>query len=400
MKVAAITPYHTEPVDVLRRAHDSVMAQSHACTHYMVADGHARSEIEEWDLRHIRLPAEHCNNGNTPRAIGSLDAVGAGFDVIAFLDADNWFEADHIESLLSLHQETGAGLLTSGRVIHAIDGSVLLPNGEQGDGTDTADTSTMLFTRPAFSALTLWGTMPNELGPNCDRFVFKGAQALGCSHRHRAAPTVHFTSRYGPHYRAAGQDVPAEANAMHTMKESDQFVRRLTSKGLSHILSGRDAESWFGTQRSEPYIVFVVGGGSQLDSKQKKFCDGLIEALAPNGERHYTTAENLVSGTDLTAGHNNVFAVYFETAASDRQTMETVAETRGDIAVLYVRSNTSSHKDVDTALDRRAWKIVVESEDLHERYRQERRYGNGHVFVGAPIKVISPIVDAMHQYAR
>ncbi len=147
MKVAIVTPYHVEPLDILKRAHDSVVAQTVSCTHYMVADGHARDEVDTWTVRHIRLPGEHGNNGNTPRAIGSLDAVGLGFDAIAFLDADDWYEPDHIEGLLAHHRETGANLLTRGRVIHAIDGSVMLPEGERGDGTETADTSTLLFTR-------------------------------------------------------------------------------------------------------------------------------------------------------------------------------------------------------------------------------------------------------------
>ena len=400
MKVAVVTPYHVEPVEVLKRAHDSVMAQSISCTHYMVADGHARDEIDTWTVRHIRLPEEHSNNGNTPRAIGSLDAVGAGFDAIAFLDADNWFEPDHIEGLIMLHQETGADLLTSGRIIHGIDGSVLLPQGEQGDGTETADTSTMLFTRPAFSALPLWGTMPNELGPNCDRFVFKGAQALGCTHSHSSKPTVHFTSRYGPHYRVAGQKVPREAIAMHAMKDSDQFARRLTSKGLSHVLSGHAMGSWFSKKSSEPYVVLFVGEEDRLTEEQAQFCNALDQTLAQDAELYFATAEELVDETELTNRLNNVFAVYFEDDSHSRKTIETVSENRGDIAIIYLRALNTSDEDVDTTLDRRAWKVVTDNENLYERYRQDCRYGNGHVLLTEQSRAVAHLVDAMHAYAR
>ena len=400
MKVAVITPYHKEPLEMLKRAHDSVAAQTHPCIHYMVADGHARREIDEWEVRHIALPVEYRNNGNTPRSIGSLDAMGGGFDAIAYLDADNWFEPSHIERLLTLHKETGADMVSSGRVIHGIDGTVLLPEGEEGDGTETADTSTMLFTRPTFSVLPIWGTMPDELGPNCDRLIFKGAQALGCSHRHGPDLTVHFTSRYGPHYRAAGHEVPADATAMHAMKESDQFVRRLKAKGLSHVLSGRDVNSWFADKAREPLIVFIVGDENTLSPKQKIFRDELATALGSDAEIYFAMASEILDDKDFTNRHNNVFAVYFGDDTPERTIVDQVAEERGDIAVVYTRFEESSDGDVDTVLDRREWKVIVDTEAMHERFQSLCRYGNGHVLVADPSEGAHSISALMHAYAR
>ena len=400
MRAAVITPYYTEPLEMLKRAHDSVMAQTHRCTHYMVADGHARPEIDDWDVRHIALPIAHENNGNTPRAIGSLDSIGEGFDAIAYLDADNWFEPGHIENLLALHKETGAEIVSSGRVIHAIDGTVLLPEGKTDDGTQTADTSTLLFTQAAFSVLPIWGTMPKELGPNCDRFIFKGALALGCSHQHGSGLTVHFTSRYGPHYQAAGRAVPRDATAMHAMKESDQFIRRLKAKGLSHVLSGRDVKSWFSGKQRNPYIVIVVGEETILGAEQTTFCDALENALGSNAEIYFATAQEVLEETAFTDRHNNVFAVFFSTDDASRKTLENVAEERGDIAVIYVRFQDPANHNFDSPLDRRAWKIVTSDEDLHERYRNLCRYGNGHVLTGDPESGARSIAELMNAYAR
>jgi hypothetical protein len=109
MRVAVVTPYFREPLDWLRQCHASVRAQTHACTHVMVADGHPQSEVAGWPgLRHIALPTSHGDYGDTPRAIGSIEAIGAGFDAIAYLDADNAYAPDHIESLVELQRRTGA----------------------------------------------------------------------------------------------------------------------------------------------------------------------------------------------------------------------------------------------------------------------------------------------------
>jgi glycosyltransferase involved in cell wall biosynthesis len=100
MKVAVVTPYYREPIEKLRRCHDSVMAQTRACTHFMVADGFARDEIDDWDVQHIRLPLGHADFGNTPRCLGALSALNQGFDGFAYLDADNWYHPEHAESLV------------------------------------------------------------------------------------------------------------------------------------------------------------------------------------------------------------------------------------------------------------------------------------------------------------
>ena len=66
MRCAVVTPYHTEPLSMLRRAHDSVRSQGVAVTHVLVADGHPREELDSWDAVHLRLPTSHGDNGNTP----------------------------------------------------------------------------------------------------------------------------------------------------------------------------------------------------------------------------------------------------------------------------------------------------------------------------------------------
>ncbi|MCW9040229.1 MAG: tetratricopeptide repeat protein, partial [Rhodospirillales bacterium] len=45
VKVAVITPYYGEDLEILKRCHDSVATQTHPCTHFMVADGRPKAEI-------------------------------------------------------------------------------------------------------------------------------------------------------------------------------------------------------------------------------------------------------------------------------------------------------------------------------------------------------------------
>lgn len=402
MKVAVITPYHTEPLDMLKRAHDSVMAQTDPCTHYMVADGHARTEVNDWPVRHIALPVEHNNNGNTPRAIGSLDAMGDGFNAIAYLDADNWYDPDHIAGLVALQEETGADLVSSGRVIHAIDGSVLLPHGESGDGQHHADTSVTMFSRSAFAILPLWGTMPKELGPKCDHFMYKGMLALGCTHKHRTNSTVHFTSRYGPHYRKAGAEIPLAATAMHTMKEADQFARRLGAKGLSHILSGHSVESWFEKKQKNPIVFIVLGRENDLTETEITTINEIKEATKDKALLRFASEAELINETAFTSQHNNVFLIVFEGSISDYTLLEKTAEKRGDIALVYFRdlSEARDNNNVDTPLDRRAWKIILASESEVELYRKSCRYGSGHTIVAADSYITSGLMPCIQDYAR
>ncbi|MBT6089062.1 MAG: glycosyltransferase [Rhodospirillaceae bacterium] len=384
MKIAVITPYHVEPLDMLKRAHDSVAAQTHDCTHYMVADGHARAEIDGWNVRHIPLPVEHGNNGNTPRAIGSMDAIGDGFDAIAYLDADNWFEPDHIATLVTLHSETGADLVSSGRVIHAIDGTVLLPDGETGDGERHADTSAIMVAASGFSVVPIWALMPDEMGPNCDRVFFQAAMRIGLKHEHSEGETLHFTSRYGPHYRATGLPVPPDANGMTGIKTSKDFIRRMRALDCKDLMSRDSVDRALNHRAALPITVIVLADEAALEIETRKIIDGLELKLGKDAEFYFTTAEELVSDSDVSASRRNVFVLVFESVVDDWQSLEEFLGARGDLRLIYVRSSTTSENNtINAPINSFASAILVDDKSLHETYQQENRYGAGHVYVAS-----------------
>ncbi len=394
---------------MLRRCHDSVAAQTHPCTHYMIADGHPNTEVENWNLVHLSLPEAHNNNGNTPRATGTERAIADGVDAIAYLDADNWFEPGHIAHLLEAHAKTRAPFVTSGRIIRGVDGTVLLPQGQTSDGADIADTSTMMFTKEAFASLQLWGSMPDELSANCDTFVFKGVQALGFAHWHTGQPTVNFTSRYALHYRAAGAPVPAEATAMQAKKASDDMIRRLGPKGLSHVLAGGRLEAWFAAGQSTPIALVVLAERSALTEDQLALVEDVQAGLKSETNievlLHYAPAADVDVATPPFASLNNIFALTFAVTDQDRAAAGQFAEKNGRAGTIYIRpyapvGDPLSPQDYDTALDRRAWLILTESAEVKAQYLAACRYGNAHVEVCDPHDQASHIVSVAQTCMR
>ncbi len=395
MRVAVITPYHTEPLEMLKRAHDSVAKQTYICTHYMVADGHARSEIDSWDVRHIPLPIEHNNNGNTPRAIGSMDAIGDNFEAIAYLDADNWFDPDHIENLMALHEESSADVVSSGRVIHAIDGTVLLPNGESGDGERHADTSAFIVFQSGFPVLPIWALMPDELGPNCDRVFYQAALRIGLKHAHSPKPTMHFTSRYGVHYRAAGLEVPEDANAMAGMKVSEDFMRRMTALGCKDIMSRRHVAETLNQLQAKPVTIIILGDEAELREEDKKVVDDLERELGADAEFYFSSAEELQNETEITKTRRNVFVLVFESTIGPSKAADELIQYRDDLRFIYIRCiiNTINIL-VDRPIDRRSEMVLVSNNNIASQYHHKNRYGSEHVFLEkTPSNKVKTIID-------
>ncbi len=210
MKVAVVTPRFKEPPEWFEQCLASVREQTIPCTHIIVNDGADRGPENTDRVQVIDLPRPHGDYGDTARAIGSASAITQGFDAIAWLDADNWYSADHVESLLALHQETGAAIVTSGRSLHRLDGGYLGPCPEV-DGVNFVDTSTFMVTRAGFSVVPFWFLMaPNQhkLG---DRFLWSHIHASNISHAHSGLATLHYRTGFKVHYDFFGVEPPPDA---------------------------------------------------------------------------------------------------------------------------------------------------------------------------------------------
>ena len=212
-RIFVVTPYYKESLEVLRRCHASVMTQQIEArlTHIMIADGHPHPEIDGWEVQHVKLPKAHGDNGNTPRAIGTVLAETNGAEFIAFLDADNWFYPDHLSRTLEAMQQTGASVGCSWRDYFGPDGQQI-PVIEQDEmELRHVDTSCIVLSSAAFGVNRLWSNMPRILTLWCDRVFMTGIRHqrhLQCYTRRK---TVAFTTIYTRHFEDLG--LPAPANS-------------------------------------------------------------------------------------------------------------------------------------------------------------------------------------------
>lgn len=224
MKIAIITPYYKTEEEWLKKCHESVAAQSYPCTHIFVADGIPQDIISTFDAQHIVSCTNHGDYGDTPRAMGSVSAVGQGFDAIAWLDADNWYEPGHIEGLLDLHRKHGADICTSSRMIYALDGT---PMGlcHQVDGKTFVDTNCYLLTRSAYNLISVWCRIQFPLHAIGDTVFWDMVQRSSLSHRHTSAATLAYRTSFRYHYLLFGKSVPPGARDIPDIVEAKKVWR-------------------------------------------------------------------------------------------------------------------------------------------------------------------------------
>lgn len=239
MKVAIITPYYKEEPSILWRCHKSTLDQIHPSRHFLVADGHPSKHVERWDCEHIILSSSHADNGNTPRGIGALSAMKQGYDLICFLDADNWLCSDHVSEAIAIKlQSPETDIAILGRNIVLPDGTLVL-NDPEDEFKTHVDTSGFAFFRSAFNLLPIWILMPSCLGPLCDRVMFLAIRQRDMKMTWSPKNTWFFTSNYLNHYSFANRtplgkthDIAIKAIAEAYESEKDYF-KHLTGIDLT-----------------------------------------------------------------------------------------------------------------------------------------------------------------------
>ncbi len=207
LQVAVVTPYFAESPEMLRQAHDSVLAQTHPCRHILVADGRPKPEVDGWDVQHIVLARGHDDVGSTPSLVGAAAAAFSGCDLIAFLDSDNWYREDHIQTVVELHQSTGAAFISTSRMLCRLDGSVMAPCPTT-DPERFVDTSCMAYAREAFPLLTYGVTLPRYAQIFNDRCNFQHVLASGVSRAHSPEATVFYRCGKAGIYQQLGEPIP------------------------------------------------------------------------------------------------------------------------------------------------------------------------------------------------
>lgn len=231
MRVAVVTPYFKEPLEKLKRCHDSVANQTVKTDHYLVADGFPKPEVNAWNAVHIPLPVNHNDYGDTPRLIGTASAVTKGYDAILLLDGDNWFEPNHVETMLAVQNHFKADVVTCPRMLRRPDGSVL-GQCKESDGVNFNDTNCFLLTKPVFPIFRAWGFKDPKLGIVGDRLFWNAIRDNAVSVARSDLPTVNYETTFACHYEERGETPP----------ENGKVIARFTD-GSYKMMNWRDYQA-------------------------------------------------------------------------------------------------------------------------------------------------------------
>ncbi len=204
-RVAIVTPYYRIEPEKLQRCCESVATQTWPCDHFLVADGEPQTLPTGLNLTHVVLPFNVGNTGATPRALGAQLAMVQGYDAVAFLDADNWFDASHIEQAVTAMEAENADVVFARRHLVFADGEVLQANDPQDVMDGHVDTNCYVLSKRVAYLLGLWALYPREFGSGEDRYIKKIMDA----HKVRAVrlpeKTVWYETHWGRHYKMANK---------------------------------------------------------------------------------------------------------------------------------------------------------------------------------------------------
>ncbi len=205
MRIAVVTPYYKESIEVLRRCHESVLAQGEDVVHYMVADGHPNPELDSWKIRHIVLPVNFANYGVVPRGVGAITAFAEGADAVGMLDADNWLEPGHGAQISKL-MEGEPELIFAMRRILFPDGDELYKElGNEVIDDRIYDTNCLVLTRKASYLAAIWSMFPRQFGVGEETPLFRIVKAMSLKVAYASKPTVCYLTNWDHHYHRAGK---------------------------------------------------------------------------------------------------------------------------------------------------------------------------------------------------
>lgn len=210
MKICVVTPYFETDEAWLRQGHASVRGQTIAAHHVLVCDGSAPAQIEAFEGTHIILRRNYRDYGNTPRLIGCYHAVSHGADAIAFLDSDNWYQPDHLESLARFARDNRLDACSSARMLYRPDGSFMAKCSTV-NGRPFVDTNCLLVMQPAFQHMITWVLHSQGVAAAVDQHVWTHLKTAGARLGFLDKATLCYRTRHASHFRLSGERPPAAA---------------------------------------------------------------------------------------------------------------------------------------------------------------------------------------------
>jgi hypothetical protein len=166
-----------------------------------------------------------------------MEAVNSGYDGVMFLDADNWYDDDHVEKCLAVVADnpTTAFIAARRRFVRTdltVMASVIpseLPFEEH------VDTNCMFLRWPIFPFLHHWCTMPQELAGSGDHLFYLLMMVNGLKPACVPTPTVNYLCLFDTVYRELGEEPPAEAKPIISWEDNQAWIDSLSPIDLARI---------------------------------------------------------------------------------------------------------------------------------------------------------------------
>lgn len=278
-KIAVITPYYKESVSLLQQCHTSVTNQivNASVTHFLIADGYPLDEIKSWHIEHMILPQSHDDNGNTPRGLGSLRAKESGYDFIAYLDADNWFHENHLQSMFDKWLETKSNVICSYRTYHQINGEEISIEEIDENSFYHVDTSCFFIHKNAFDIIDVWLKMPKRLSPLCDRIFFAAIKWKDHSIAFTKLRTVAFRSQYKFHYIFGQIKTNHKLKPLDCLKPAFDYLVSREGIAITKLSLGFHPSTYLKSRN----ILFVSDFNSELSAIATIYLSALCTRFIP-----------------------------------------------------------------------------------------------------------------------
>lgn len=245
-RILVVSPCWWESRAEIERCIASVAAQTLRADHLIVTDGDPPrfAWLGKEPVRHLPLDTNHANSGNTPRAVGAALGIAEGYDAIALLDADNWFEPAHLELCHALAASRPCDYVTTSR--HLVDeAGNRLPLAE--DPPETHVDTNVLYLLPAsYPVLGVWGQIPPQIAIGGDRFFYAALRARRLRRLHTLTKTVNYVLRLPGAYASIGRPMPGNVRSapdwpgiarwIETLDEGErESIRRSTGVWLDSL---------------------------------------------------------------------------------------------------------------------------------------------------------------------
>ena len=238
-RYCVVTPYFKEDPELLNRCLESVARQTVAVDHILVADGFPQPWLSSKPVRHIMLDRAHADYGNVARGVGALLAVAEKYSGIAFLDADNWYDDDHIESCLAAAQASSDCVFVAAqRRFVRPDGSVMVSvRPAEIPHADHIDTNCYFFLPNAYQFVHRWCTMPQELSESGDHLFYLLLRMNGLTPAIIPKATVNYLCMFEQVYRDKGEEPPVGAKPSLSWSNRQAWLNGLSPDELALVRS-------------------------------------------------------------------------------------------------------------------------------------------------------------------